>query len=167
MMTDQNETPRPPRVDIEFDCLPLRSIAQRTLPADSSPGLEQLWTRMQAALAKHGAHHSYFLNRGRCRFYLTNHPQVGQITFDFVGTLLTDTEDQRTVASDLTVELAAETCDWLEQTIVAWFAKSVSRAVEIDFDRYIMAGDLARTQQRLAQFEQQETSSGGFLGMYL
>jgi len=167
VMTNTPEVKCPPRVDIEFDCLPLRSIAGRSLPADGSPGLEQLWIRLHAALEKHGAHNTYFLNRGRCRFYLTNHSQIGQITFNFSGTILTDPQDQQTVSADLTVELTEETCDWLEQPIVVWFAKSVTRAVEVEFDRYILAGDLAKTHQRLAELEQQEESTGGFLGMYL
>lgn len=159
--------PQTPRVDIEFDCLPLRSMVGRPLPADASPGLEQLWQQLRQAADKHGTHNSYYLNRGRCQFHLTNHPQIGQIAFRFGGVVLTDSADQRTVSADLTVDLAAETCDWLEASVVAWLAKSVVRAVELEFDRYILAGDLARTQQRLAELEQQAEASGGFLGMYL
>jgi hypothetical protein len=166
-MTGSNATTCPPRVDIEFDCLPLRSTAGRTLPADSSPGLERLWTLLRQAAEKHGTHNSYFLNRGRCRFHLTNHPHLGQIAFRFTGVVLTDTQDQRTVSSELNVELEQETCDWLEQDAVPWLAKTVVRAVEIEFDRYIHAGDLARTQQRLDELEQQAQSTGGYLGMYL
>ncbi|MBL8890575.1 MAG: hypothetical protein JNL67_11410 [Planctomycetaceae bacterium] len=166
-MPDSNPNTCPPRVDIEFDCLPLRSTAGRTLPLDASPGLERLWSQLRQAAEKHGTHNSYFLNRGRCRFHLTNHPQLGQVTFAFSGVVLTDGQDQRTVSSELHVELEQETCDWLEQPIVTWLAKTVIRAVEIEFDRYIHAGDLARTQQRLAELEQQAQSSGGYLGMYL
>jgi hypothetical protein len=129
--------------------------------------LEQLWQRLRQAADKHGTHNSYYLNRGRCQFHLTNHPQIGQIAFRYSGVVLTDTTDQRTVSADLDVELATETCDWLEASVVTWLAKSVVRAVELEFDRYILAGDLARTQQRLAELEQQAESSGGFLGMYL
>ncbi|MDP1560506.1 MAG: hypothetical protein Q8M16_03825 [Pirellulaceae bacterium] len=166
-MSGSNAGPCPPRVDIEFDCLPLRSTANRALPPDSSPGFERLWRSLQQAADKHGIHNTYFLNRGRCCFHLTNHPQLGQVTFSFSGVVLTDGQDQRTVSSDLVVELQQETCDWLEQNIVTWLAKTVVRAVEIEFDRYIHAGDLARTQQRLDELEQQAQAKGGYLGMYL
>jgi hypothetical protein len=166
-MSGSNASTCPPRVDIEFDCLPLRSTTGRELPPDSSPGFERLWTALHQAVQKHGIHNSYYLNRGRCRFHLTNHPQIGQVSFRFSGVVLTDSQDQRTVSSDLSVELEQETCDWLEQNIVTWLAKTVIRAVEIEFDRYIHAGDLARTQQRLDELEQQAQAKGGYLGMYL
>lgn len=163
VMSDPEPTPIP----IEFDCLPLRSVAGRPVPADASPGLEQLWQNLEQAAEKHGLHNSYFLHRGRCEYRMTNHGELGRIIFHFSGTVLTDKDDQRTVGSDLTVVLAEETCDWLEQAVVVWFTKSVARAVEVEFDRFIQAGDLARTQQRLAEIEQQTTNAGGYLGMYL
>ena len=41
------------------------------------------------------------------------------------------------------------------------------RAVEIEFDRYIAAGDLAQTKQRIEQLQAQSDQKGGFVGMYL
>ena len=41
--------------------------------------------------------------------------------------------------------MVSETCDWLTQPASAWLAESVTKAVEIEFDRFISAGDLAQT----------------------
>ena len=89
------------------------------------------------------------------------------LKFRFHGTILTDPDDQRTRGSDLEVELVAETCSWLTEPVVQWFAETVARAVEVEFDRYIQAGDLARTQERIAQIQAQSDEQGGYLGMFL
>ena len=41
------------------------------------------------------------------------------------------------------------------------------KAVEIEFDRYIAAGDLAQTVERIAKLQTASDERGGFVGMYL
>ncbi len=81
--------------------------------------------------------------------------------------MLTDAADTRTVGSDLAIQLDKETCDWLTQQAVQWLTLSVKHAMEVEFDRYIAAGDLARAQERLAREQAVSDASGGFLGMNL
>lgn len=154
-------------VSIQFDCIPLRTIGRSDVPVDASPALERLILRVRDCLQKHGTHNTYYLHRGVCRYQLTNDPEQGLLEFEFDGVILTDDQDRATRGSDLAVQLKRETCPWLNQVIVDWFCATVARAVEIEFDRYIAAGDLQKTQQRLSEMEQQEQASGGFLGMYL
>ena len=60
-----------------------------------------------------------------------------------------------------------ETCDWLTQPVVEWFGESVKRAVAVEFDRYIQAGDLDKAKARAAKIQQECDDAGGFVGMYL
>ena len=60
-----------------------------------------------------------------------------------------------------------ETCDWLTEPVVAWFAQSVPFAVRVEFDRYIDAGDLKQTVERIERIQAASDQHGGFLGMYL
>ena len=83
------------------------------------------------------------------------------------GTVLTDESDQKTLRCDLRVELARETCDWLTQPAASWLAETVTKAVEVEFDRYIAAGDLAQTIARIEQLRAQTDARGGYVGMYL
>lgn len=163
--------PPPPAVarylEIAFDCLPLRAIARRDIPIDASPKYRAFCERLLAALDKHGAFNTYYLHRGRCIFRLLNDPLEGMLTFDFEGTVLTDPSDTKTTAADLTVTLAQETCDWLIQPVVEWFELTTRRAVQLEFDHYIAAGDLARTLARLREQQAKLDESGGFVGMGL
>jgi hypothetical protein len=154
-------------VEIEFDCLPLRSVGRLDIPLDASPNYRQRCERIKQALEAHGSHNSYYLYNARCTFHLTNQPEFGTIQFRFDGTVLTDETDQKTVGSDLAVELVRETCDWLTAPASAWLADSVSKAVQVEFDRYIAAGDLAQTLKRIEQIQAQCDEKGGFVGMYL
>ena len=52
-------------VEIEFDCLPLRSVTRLDVPVDASPVYEQFVLRVKEAMAKHGSHNTYYLHRGR------------------------------------------------------------------------------------------------------
>jgi len=151
-------------VEIEFDCLPLRSIGRVDIPLDASPVYRAHCERVKQALERHGAHNTYYLHRARCVFHVLNHPTLGRIEFNFEGTLFTDPEDRRTLGCDLTVALAGETCDWISQGAVDWFAESVRRAVVIEFDRYIDAGDLAQTKERLELLRRQLDSGEGYWG---
>ena len=120
-------------VEIEFDCLPLRSVTRQDVPIDASP----------------------------------KYADRGEIAFEFEGTALTGEEDRKTRAVDLQVSLLRETCGWLSQPIVDFFAESVQHAVLYEFDRYIEAGDLTKTEERMQRLEEQNEISKGFVGMYL
>jgi hypothetical protein len=58
--------------------------------------------------------------------------------------VLTDDSDVQSRDADLQIELAAETCGGLTQAVLAWFREIVQRAVLIEFDRFITAGQLAQ-----------------------
>ena len=102
-------------VDIEFDCLPLRSVGRLDIPIDASPKYRVRCERIKHALETHGSHNTYFLYNAHCTFHLTNQSDFGTVQFSFEGTALTDSADQHTLRCDLQVELARETCDWLTQ----------------------------------------------------
>jgi len=154
-------------VEITFDCLPLRSVGRLDIPLDASPGFRARCERIKTALESHGAHNSYYLYNAACTFHVTNAPDRGMIEFVFDGTVLTDADDCKSLSADLDVTLRRETCDWLTEPVVAWFARTVTEAVLIEFDRYISGGDLDRTKQRVAAVQAASEEAGGFLGMYL
>lgn len=154
-------------IDITFDCLPLRSVGRFDVPIDASPEIVEFCKRLRLSSTKHGLHNTYYLHHARCVFHLTNDPQIGMVEFGFEGTVLTDTEDMKTLNCDLTVELRGEVCDWLTAAAVEWLTETVRRAVRIEFDRYIAAGDLHRTIERAQRLRAESDASGGFLGMGL
>ena len=156
-----------PFVEIVFDCLPLRSVERLDIPLDASPGFRARCERIKRAIEKHGMHNSYYLHHGRCVFRLTNDDHVGLIAMGFEGTVLTDSDDLKTVRVDLESQISEETCDWLTAPIVAWFQETVQRAVMVEFDRYIAAGDLQKTIQRIAKLQETMDAHGGFVGMGL
>lgn len=154
-------------VDITFDCLPLRSVSRLDAPLDASPKLAAKLLRIKQAMESHGTHNTYYLHNANCDFHLTNDSAIGTIAFRYEGIVFTDADDLRATRTELTVSLDRETCNWLNQSIVAWLSESVHRAVIVEFDRYIAAGDLAKTRERLAKIEQTLDESQGFVGMYL
>lgn len=154
-------------VEIEFDCLPLRTVTRVDVPVDASPAYEQFVLRVKAALEKHGSHNAYYLYGASCTFHLTNDPQNGMVRYAVEGVVLTDSEDQKTRACDLAIRLERETCPWLTEPIVDFLAESVKHAMMVEFDRYIQAGDLEQTRQRIEKVQAQAEASGGFIGMYL
>lgn len=154
-------------VEIEFDCLPLRAVTRLDAPLDASPKFAQFVDSVKQAIVRHGTMNAYYLHRASCTFHVTNDPAQGQLRFSFEGTILTDTSDQRVRGCDLKVALIRETCDWLAEPVVRWFTDTVPRAVAIDFQRYIEAGDLAKTEERLRKLQAETEESGGFIGMYL
>ena len=154
-------------VHISFDCLPLRSITRMDVPLDASPKYQQFCERVKSAIQTHGSHNTFYLHNAICQFHLVNDPNIGLIEFGFSGTALTCQDDLRCKTCDLVVELKRETCDWLNQTIVDWFAETVPRAVAAEFNRYIEAGDLQRAKDRITKIQQECDESGGFVGMYL
>jgi len=154
-------------VEIEFDCLPLRSIGRMDVPVDASPVYEQFVLRVKEAMARHGSHNTYYLHRGLCKYHLTNDPKRGEVVFAFEGTVMTDTEDRQTRAVELSVQLERETCQWLSEPVVGFLSESVQHAVLVEFDRYIAAGDLKKTEERISAITEQSDSADGFVGMYL
>ncbi len=156
-----------PSVTIQFDCLPMRSLGRVDIPLDASPAFEAKAERIKAALAKHGQHNSFYLHNASCCFHLTNDAKVGMLEFRFEGTVLTDAEDRHSQRCDLSVELRRETCDWLTEPVVEWFLQTVERAVLIEFDRYIAAGDLQKTVERAEKLQAEADSQSGFVGMGL
>lgn len=155
------------RVEIEFDCLPLRSIGRIDVPLDASPAFQAKCERIKRAMERHGTHNSYYLHNAACKFYLTNSDQIGTLDFSFEGTVLTDETDVKTTYGDLEVTLDRETCDWLTEPVVQWFRESVTRAVMVEFDLYIAAGDLQQTLLRLEKLRADSDKQGGYMGMYL
>ena len=154
-------------VEIVFDCLPLRSIGRLDVPIDASPQYQAFCQRVKSAIDTHGSFNSYYLYNAKCTYHLTNDETVGMVQFRFEGTLMTDQADERTARCDLDVELLRETCDWLNEPVVAWLRESVKHAVSVEFDRFIEAGDLEQTRQRIEQLQAASDDAGGFLGMYL
>ena len=154
-------------VDISFDCLPLRSVERTDIPLDASPKFRARCERILHALSKHGSLNTYYLYNASCTFHLSNQTDFGAIEFRFEGTALTDEADQKTVRCDLQVELVRETCDWLTEPVVAWFTQTVPIAVAVEFDRYIAAGDLKQTVERIERIQAASDQHGGFVGMYL
>ena len=154
-------------VEISFDCLPLRAVARLDIPLDASPKYRARCERVKQALEQHGSFNTYFLYNSQCTFHLTNHDEIGTIQFRFEGTVFTDSTDQKTERSDLSVELEKETCDWLTEPVVQWFTQAVRFAVHVEFDRYIAAGDLDRAKQRLTELQAKADQQGGYVGMFL
>lgn len=154
-------------VEITFDCLPMRSVSRLDAPLDASPKLAAKLLRLKQAIETHGTHNTYYLHNANCGFHLTNDPAIGSISFRFEGTVFTDADDLRAIRTELDVTLLNETCNWLNQGVVKWLSESVHRAVVVEFDRYIAAGDLEKTRERLAKVEQSLETSKGFVGMYL
>ena len=137
-------------VDISFDCLPLRSVPRFDVPLDdSAPEVLEFAKRVRRAVTKHGQFNAYYLYDAQCVFHMTNDEKIGMVGFRFEGTVLTGSDDLKTLDCDLEIELAGEVCDWLTADAVAWLKETVSHAVRVEFDRYIHAGDLKRTIERL------------------
>ncbi|MBS0208630.1 MAG: hypothetical protein JSS27_06705 [Planctomycetes bacterium] len=154
-------------VEIQFDCLPLRTIGRLDIPLDASPKFRAFCERLKHALDEHGTFNTYYLHNARCIFHLTNQPDQGMLHFSFEGVVTTDDADARTDREHLTVKLERETCDWLKQPIVDWFTETVPRAVMVEFDRYISAGDLRKAVERIEKLQAESDKHGGYLGMYL
>jgi hypothetical protein len=154
-------------VEVEFDCMPLRSLPRVDAPLDASPKLAAKMLRVKLALEKHGALNAYYLHNAHCTYHLTNDPLQGMMEFEFEGVVLTDEHDLSARSCELQVSLIRETCSWLNQSIVDWLAETVRRNVLIEFNRYISAGDLTKTLERIERSRQASDEAGGFVGMFL
>ena len=154
-------------VEFSFDCLPLRSVGRLDVPLDASPKYRKLCEDVKAALETHGAHNTYFLYHASCIYHLTNSRDRGTLNFSLQGTIFTDSADLKAERCDLQVELQGETCDWLTQPVVDWFCETVRHATLVEFDRYIAAGDLQQTRERIEKIQAASDAADGFVGMYL
>jgi hypothetical protein len=154
-------------VEITFDCLPLRTISRLDIPIDASPRYVQWCERVKAAINIHGTHNAYYLYNAHCKYHLLNSDAEGEINFRFEGTVLTDEQDLKCRDCHVEVKLTGETCDWLTEPVKDWFQASVPKAVAVEFNRYIAAGDLQKTRDRIEKIQAESDDAGGFVGMYL
>jgi hypothetical protein len=154
-------------VDIAFDSIPLRSIGRLDIPLDASEEFRARGERIAAAIARHGVENTYYLANAHCAFHLANSEVTGLVRFGFEGTIRTDSGDARSEEVDLTITLTASTCDWLTDSVAAWFEESVRRAVAIEFDRYITSGELAQHVERMEDQVARQIAQNAFLGMHL
>jgi len=129
-----------PVVEITFDCLPLRAVGRLDAPLDASPVFRRRYEHLVAALEKYGPERAYFLYDARCVFRLANSEIEGMVRFEFEGLVHTDASDMLTEQVELDITLASETCGGLPAEVLAWFKQRVEKAVAIEFDRFIAAG---------------------------
>jgi hypothetical protein len=138
-------------VEIEFDCLPLRSMARLDVPLDASDELRERAERMKAAIAAFGVERGYFLYNAHCVFCFANSEVDGVCRFVFEGGVQTDAGDRKCERTLLDVRLTSETCGGVPDAVLAWLTERVRQAVAIEFDRFIAAGQLAARQKELAK----------------
>jgi hypothetical protein len=129
-------------VDIAFDCLPLRLVARLDVPLDASDALRRRAERIKAAIESYGAERTYFLYNARCVFRFANSEVDGVCRFEFEGAVLTDAGDRKCEQAMLDVRLVSETCGGVPAEVEMWLSERVRRAVAIEFDRFIAAGQL-------------------------
>ena len=118
--------------------------------------------RLREALVAHGAERTYYLYDARCVFHLANSEIQGMVRFDFEGIVLTDAGDALTDQVELDVNLACETCGGIPAEVEAWLKQRVEKAVAVEFDRFIAAGQLSGRTDELGQLERL-SDFGGFL----
>lgn len=155
-----------PDVDIAFDCLPLRSVGRVDVPLDAAPAHRARYEHLRRAIERYGNENAYFLYNARCVYRLANSEVDGTLRFEFEGTVITGPGDRRAKRTDLVIRLAAETCGGVPEPVQAWLAGAVERAVLIEFDRYIAAGNLAKTVDQLGQLDSIDDLEG-FGGMHV
>ena len=78
--------------------------------------------------------------------------------------MLTDRSDCKAEQADLAIELIAETCGGVPPAALDWLKGVVKRAVLVEFDRFISAGQLAERVAELGTVDSL-TTIGGFAGM--
>jgi hypothetical protein len=153
--------------EILFDCLPLRSVGRLDVPLDASDGYRARFLRLKEALSAHGTENAYFLYNAHCVFRLANSDVDGMLRFEFEGTAVADLSDAKTEKVDLEVRTAGGTCGDLPEPVEAWFHQTVRRAVAIEFDRFILEGDLANRIEQIEKMKADSDVADCFLGMHL
>jgi hypothetical protein len=155
-----------PVVDIVFDCLPLRLVGRFDVPLDASDAYRLRCERLKQAIDRHAGKNAYFLYNARCVYRLANSEVDGMLRFEFEGTVIASSGDDKAAATDLEIELTAATCSGLPDPVKAWFIKAVEGAVLIEFDRFVAEGNLARAVAAASQVDQIEDLAS-FAGMHL
>lgn len=153
-MTD----PLPSVVDIEFDCIPLRTVGRLDIPIDASDAQRRRAAHMQSAINTYGVERTYFLQNARCVFRFANSDVEGICRFEFEGVARTDAGDRKCEEVILDVMLVSNTCGGVPSTVETWLVERVRQAVGIEFDRFIAAG-------QFGQPEAQPSTAGGLGGM--
>jgi hypothetical protein len=133
-----------PPIEIVFDCLPLRSLGRLDVPLDASEEFRERAERIKAALAEFGAERTYYLYNAHLVFRFANSEIDGACRFEFEGIVRTDAGDRKTVDAQLDVRLVSETCGGVPAEVGPWLIDQVRRAVTVEFDRFIAAGELER-----------------------
>ncbi len=155
-----------PVVDIVFDCLPLQLVGRFDVPLDASDAYRLRCERLKQAIDRHAGKNAYFLYNARCVYRLANSEVDGMLRFEFVGTVIASSGDDKAEATDLEIELTAATCSGLPSPVKAWFIKAVEAAVLIEFDRFVAEGNLARAVAAASQVDHIEDLAS-FAGMHL
>lgn len=153
-----------PRVEIAFDCLPLRSVGRVDAPLDASEAFRRRAERIKSALAEYGAERTYFLYNGHCVFRFANSEIDGACRFEFEGVVRTDAGDRLCQKTLVEAHLVSDTCGGAPANVEAWLAERVQQAVGIEFDRFIAAGQLAARAEQLGA-STDLTDVGGLSGM--
>jgi hypothetical protein len=151
-----------PRVEIEFDCLPLRTVGRLDVPLDASDDFRRRAARIKAALGEFGAERSYLLYNAHCVFRFANSEFAGMCRLEFEGVVRTDAGDRQCHETHLEVRLVSDTCGGVPAAIEAWLADRVRQAAAVEFDRFISAGQLERAH---AQGAEMLANLGGGAGM--
>jgi hypothetical protein len=133
----------PSIVDVEFDCVPLRTIGRLDIPLDASDAQRRRAAHMQSAINSYGVERTYFLQNARCVFRFANSDVEGVCRFEFEGIARTDAGDRKCEEVILEVALVSETCGGVPSVVQEWLIERVRQAVAIEFDRFIAAGQLA------------------------
>ncbi len=140
-----------PRIEIAFDCLPLRSVGRVDVPLDASDELRRRVELIKEALGQFGAERTYFLYNAHCVFRFSNSEFDGVCRFEFEGVVRTDAGDRICQESLVAPRLASETCGGVPPEVEAWLAQQVRHAVRIEFDRFIAAGQLDETSRKMGE----------------
>ena len=76
--------------------------------------------------------------------------------------------ESRMTLTNMVVEMGAKTgLVPVDEKTVEWLKNTVGHAVEIEFNRYIAAGDLSKAIDRIERDQAASDAAGGFLGMNL
>ena len=142
-----------PAVDISFSCLPLRSVGRLDVPMDASGVYRVRYERLRTALAKYSPDRTYYLYDAHCSFRLANSEIEGIVRFNFEGIVRTDAGDALTEQVELDVTLVSETCGGIPPEVETWLHGRVQKAVAIEFDRFIAAGQLSSRTSEIGQLE--------------
>jgi hypothetical protein len=153
-----------PRVEIAFDCLPLRSVGRLDVPLDASESFRRRAEDIKAALSEFGPERTYYLYNAHCVFRFSNSEFDGVCRFEFEGVVRTDAGDRICQESLVDPRLMSETCGGIPPEVQSWLAQQVRHAVRVEFDRFIAAGQLDEASRRLGASADLATL-GGLSGM--